>query len=112
MSKLVEDRKNRINYMLSETESDTKIGISYFEDVLPNNPNMNPKQLFGDCIWINIEKFLAKMGKHTGLRDRVLNEYFDILKNCGDLEINRQNSHYFRNSEVVRQYLAKHPELA
>jgi adenine C2-methylase RlmN of 23S rRNA A2503 and tRNA A37 len=109
MSHLVRDRRDRINYMLHETEESTKSNITYFEEI-QHNPN--PKQLFDTAIWTDIEAFLAKMAKYTGLRDRVLKEYFDILKNCGDLEIDRKNSHRFRNRAVTERYLVEHPELA
>jgi hypothetical protein len=97
--------------MLGETEMRTKYNISLFEDALPLNPKMKPEQLFDSMVWIDIEEFLAKMAKNTGLRDRVLNEYFNILKNCGDIEINRRNSHCFRNALITEQYLVQHPEL-
>ena len=112
MSHLVRDRRERINYMLHETEVSTKQNIDYFEEAKQNNPNNPPKLLFEGLIWTEIEEFLATMAKYTGLRDRVLKEYFDILKNCGDLEVDRKNPRRFRNKSVTERYLVEHPELA
>ena len=112
MSKLVEERKNRINYMLHETEENAKMDILEFENMKTNNPQNPPKLLFEKLTWRNIADFLAVMARGTGLRERIVNEYFDILRRCGDLEINHKNSHYFRNASVIRSYLAEHPELA
>jgi hypothetical protein len=110
-SKLVEERRNRIHYMLKSTADTTKLYISCYESDLPSFQNPNPKQIFNRLTWIEIEEFIAKMAYDTGLRDRVLHDYFNILKNSGKIEIHRENTHYFRNTEVIQQYLVQHPEL-
>ncbi len=114
-SKLVEDRKERIALMLNWTKIDTERKIEYFEQLVAENPKQNTKDYFNQVVWVNRPEFMANIAVETGLRPRLIEEYFNILKTSGKIADNPRTlgveMQKFRNAEVVFEYFKKHPEL-
>jgi len=110
-SKLVTDRKERIMLMLNRAKIRTKDAIEFFEQRVAENPKDNTKEFFNQAVWVNRPKFIGDMALETGLRLKVLEDYFNLLKNAERITENFRSlgeNQQFRNCEVVSEYLENH----
>jgi hypothetical protein len=110
-SKLVTDRKNRIELMLNWAKIETERKIEYFEQLIAENSTDNTKERFNKVVWVNKPQFMAETACNTGLRPRLIEEYFSLLQTSGQIQENLRtlgDNQKFRNCEAVNEYWQKH----
>lgn len=101
--------------MLDYAEKETRLQIEDFKEIrekIENEPkghHSNLETTLDYHTFVDIERFLAIMALKLGLRNRVLQEYFDILVKAGKFEISHKNTKQFRATEPIIRYLASNP---